>query len=373
MKFDEMLAKQAEANNALLPQKPLCYTDSVLNAAENQELVTRYPDGSWSFDDLVSVIAMSTHDSFPFMMVRAGFLFHQRAGGTQIYFEDGFLTPPHKHNFVELAYVLEGQFHKQIEGKDYVFNRGEFFLLNRDVSHGEYYYRNNSAVIWLRLSSAFFGSSMQYKNMVMSGESEEFLRRFVMDSSRKYFFVRFTPPRPHQPTNQNTRLQNADEAPSQISNLFEQIFDELTLPRPGGVDIVIGYVKRLLALIPENNYQVSVEWNNRERTENHLFEKIRFLLEDRYEDVSMGDLIAAFGHNTDYFNRLIRRHTGMTYSAFLQNIRMERAVLLLKTTEFTVAEIARKTGYENVNYFYKIFTGKYGIKPKEMRKAQGRS
>jgi AraC-like DNA-binding protein len=59
----------------------------------------------------------------------------------------------------------------------------------------------------------------------------------------------------------------------------------------------------------------------------------------------------------------------MTYSAFLQNIRLERAALLLKTTDCTVAEIARKIGYENVSYFYKIFTGKYGIKPREMRKA----
>jgi AraC-like DNA-binding protein len=59
----------------------------------------------------------------------------------------------------------------------------------------------------------------------------------------------------------------------------------------------------------------------------------------------------------------------MTYSVFVQNIRLERAEFLLKNTEFQVAEIARKIGYENVSYFYKIFTGKYGIKPKEMRKA----
>jgi hypothetical protein len=198
MKFDEILTKPAQMNGLFLPKTQNHYADSVLNAAENQELVTFYPDTSRSFDDLVSVIAMSTSDGLPFMMVRAGFLFHHRTGETQIYFEDGFLTPPHKHNFVELAYVLEGQIHKQIEGKDYIFNQGEFFLLNRNVSHGEYYYRKNSVVVWLRLSNAFFDRSMNHRDMALAGgEPEEFLRRFVMNDNREYFFVHFTPPPPH--------------------------------------------------------------------------------------------------------------------------------------------------------------------------------
>jgi AraC-like DNA-binding protein len=187
---------------------------------------------------------------------------------------------------------------------------------------------------------------------------------FLSFTATGFFFFYVLPP-PPPPPHTHTHKDS-----SQILYLFEQIFDELTLPRPGGVHIVIGYVERLLSLIPRN-YKVSVEWNenNRKRTENHLFAKIRFLLEDCYEDVSMQDLISAFGHNTDYFNRLIKRHTGMTYSAFLQNIRLERAEFLLKATEFPVAEIACKTGYESLGYFYKIFTKKFGIKPNEMREA----
>jgi AraC-like DNA-binding protein/mannose-6-phosphate isomerase-like protein (cupin superfamily) len=359
MRFDEMLIKPVKTNDLLLPKTQSRYPDFAV--AGRRELVTFYPDTSQSFDDLVSVIATSTGEGLPFMMVHAGFLFHRRTGGTRIYFEDGFLTPPHKHNFVELAYILEGQLHKQIEGKEYVFNRGEFFLLNRGVRHGEYYYRKNSAVVWLRLSSAFFDRAMHYKNIALTvgKELEEFLRRFAMNSSREYYFVRFIPPpSPVHPYGD----------PSQISSLFEQIFDELTLPRPGSIHIVIGYVERLLSLIPRN-CKFSVEWSNRKGTENQLFEKIRCLLEDCYEDVSMRELIAAFGHNADYFNRLIKRHTGMTYSAFHQSIRLERAAFLLKTTEFSVEEIAHKIGYENLSYFYKIFTEKFRVKPHEMRKA----
>jgi AraC-like DNA-binding protein len=140
----------------------------------------------------------------------------------------------------------------------------------------------------------------------------------------------------------------------------------LARPQPGVTHIIIGYIERLLSLLPLD-YRVSVAWKECNAAENDLFGKICFLLEDCHEDVSLRDLVAAFGHNIDYFNRLIKRHTGMTYSAFLQNIRLEKAKLLLKTTEFPIEEIARKVGYENLSYFYKIFTNKFQMKPKAMR------
>jgi hypothetical protein len=172
MKFDEIRIKPAKMNSLVPPKTPLRYTDFTADTGD-RELVTFYPDTSRSFNDLVSVNAMSTGDDFPFMMVRAGFLFHHRTGGERIYFEDGFLSQPHKNNFVELAYVIEGQFHKQIAGKEYDFNQGEFVLLNRDISHGEYYYRRNSAVVCLWLSSAFFDKSMNHRDIALAGREPE--------------------------------------------------------------------------------------------------------------------------------------------------------------------------------------------------------
>jgi AraC-like DNA-binding protein len=72
-------------------------------------------------------------------------------------------------------------------------------------------------------------------------------------------------------------------------------------------------------------------------------------------------------YNPDYFNRLIREYTGMTYSKFLQHIRLEKAGYLLKTTGYPVEDISRRVGYENLGYFYKIFYEKYRTTPKGFR------
>jgi AraC-like DNA-binding protein len=253
---------------------------------------------------------------------------------------------------MELDYVMEGRFHKQIEGKDYVFNKGEFLLINQGVSHSDYLYSRNMTVITLHISNEFLNKTMNHSEIALAGkEAEEFYNRFITKGRGEYHFVRFTPKEHSTPV------------------LFEQIINELIEPGAGSSYIVMGYVDRLLSLIPLE-YQVDVEWGGKKVAEKNLFEKILFLLEDCHEDVSLQDLVAAFGHNPDYFNRLIKRYRGMTYSEFLQNIRLEKAEQLLRSTEYPVEVIAGKVGYKNMSYFYKIFMEKFQMSPGEMRKIQ---
>ena len=79
---------------------------------------------------------------------------------------------------------------------------------------------------------------------------------------------------------------------------------------------------------------------------------------------------ASFHFQKDYFNRLIKKNTGMTYSEYLQNIRLSEAQKLLLHTEMSISDIAEHVGYHNKGYFYKIFTQKYGMTPAEYRKKE---
>jgi AraC-like DNA-binding protein len=343
----------SEINNRFLSETRLHYSDIVPDSGK-QFYITYYPDGSRSFDDLFSSICMVTMDGSPVMSVFGSYLLQHTSGKVEFSFEDGFLTPAHKNNYIELNYVIEGRFHKQIEGKDYIFDKGDFLLINHDVENSEYMYSRNFAVITMQISNSFFDKTMNHSDITLAGnEAEEFFNRYIIKGRSEYLFIRCSP----------------KEHSSPVPALLEQIIDELIEPRTGSAYIVMGYAARLLSLLPLK-YKVTVERRDRKDAENRLFEKIRFLLEDCYEDVSIRDLVAAFGYNADYFNRLIKRHTGMTYSAFLQNIRLEKANLLLRTTEYPVVEIARKVGYSNVGFFYKIFTKKFQILPNEMRKKQ---
>ena len=58
---------------------------------------------------------------------------------------------------------------------------------------------------------------------------------------------------------------------------------------------------------------------------------------------------------------------GMSVSAYLRAVRMERALDLLTETELPVEEIAVQVGYMGKNNFYKAFRGTYGHTPNAIR------
>lgn len=57
----------------------------------------------------------------------------------------------------------------------------------------------------------------------------------------------------------------------------------------------------------------------------------------------------------DYFSRLFKEHTGSRPLQYIQNKRIERAQLLLTTTNYSLQQIADMIGLPNISYFNRLF------------------
>lgn len=68
-----------------------------------------------------------------------------------------------------------------------------------------------------------------------------------------------------------------------------------------------------------------------------------------------------------YFLFLFKRETSLTFVDFLTSVRIEKAKLLLASTEKNITEIAYEVGFNNPNYFSSIFRKLAGMSPKEYR------
>jgi quercetin dioxygenase-like cupin family protein len=155
MIIEDILAEISSRKYPFSPETFPKYQDIVLNAGKHSPF-TIYPDKSRSIDDLISVVGMITSEKSPLLSILSSFLLHRKAGGIQVYFDDGLSTPPHTHNYAELGYVAEGQFNTHIEGRDYLLNKGDLFLINKNTPHNEYLYRKNSVVLFLSIVNTFF-------------------------------------------------------------------------------------------------------------------------------------------------------------------------------------------------------------------------
>ena len=64
------------------------------------------------------------------------------------------------------------------------------------------------------------------------------------------------------------------------------------------------------------------------------------------------------------------RELGETFIEYLTNVRIRRAIELLRTTALTSSEIAYQVGYHNPRYFFSVFRKVAGLPPNEFRRQQ---
>ena len=90
---------------------------------------------------------------------------------------------------------------------------------------------------------------------------------------------------------------------------------------------------------------------------------LNYIHENLHENLTVKQL-ADFCHlNTDYFSRVFHENFGMRPNKYIQSKRIERAQLLLLSTNNSLKQIAEKVGLENLSYFNRIFKSHTGVTP----------
>lgn len=102
--------------------------------------------------------------------------------------------------------------------------------------------------------------------------------------------------------------------------------------------------------------------------EDSSIEKIQNYLHSHYcEDITLNQIAEVLFLNPAYISRLVKEQTGKNYTELVMEMRIEKAVELLKNTDMYVYEIADKVGYKNLKYFYRVFHKIVGKTPSDYR------
>jgi AraC-like DNA-binding protein len=85
-------------------------------------------------------------------------------------------------------------------------------------------------------------------------------------------------------------------------------------------------------------------------------------------ELDLEGVVAGTGANRNKVNDLLKTELGMTFTGYVNKLRLtEAARLLTEKSAATVAEIAYSVGYANVSYFNRLFKEEYGCTPKSFR------
>ena len=97
----------------------------------------------------------------------------------------------------------------------------------------------------------------------------------------------------------------------------------------------------------------------------HALEYIRQNVADR---ITVSEL-ADFCHCSEsYIRRIFKRRTGVNINIYVNKMRVEQAKNYLSKSENSIAEIALGVGFNDPNYFSRVFTQIIGISPSEYRR-----
>ncbi|UKS27903.1 response regulator [Paenibacillus sp. HWE-109] len=89
------------------------------------------------------------------------------------------------------------------------------------------------------------------------------------------------------------------------------------------------------------------------------------------ERIRLEDVSERLHVNPNYFSTLFKRETGKNFIDYLNEVRINESMKLLRHTDYKVFEISMSVGYGNFSYFNKIFKRISGVTPQTYRESGG--
>ena len=257
--------------------------------------------------------------------------------------------PPHKHNYFELIYMVQGTTTHIIGGKDrVVLTPGSLLFLNQEVSHEILPAGEDDIAVNFIILPQFFDAAMP--TLQQGHPLWMFLVRSLRDGGTPMYLTFFV----------------GNELP--VQNLVENLIYILSHGGSSNNEIerqTVNLLLQHLAACTDSLGIVSEEARQRAMVMRVLHE-----IEENYRSCTLASLAESEGVSESALSRLIIQETGVRFTELLLTVRFQRAAYLLRETNLSVSEITAAIGYENASFFYRHFSKLYGCSPREYRQKQ---
>ncbi|WP_419239774.1 helix-turn-helix transcriptional regulator [Photobacterium leiognathi] len=92
-----------------------------------------------------------------------------------------------------------------------------------------------------------------------------------------------------------------------------------------------------------------------------------YIQENFHRAISRESIAHRFNITPNHLSRLFRQQGHMRLADYICWVRLERAKFMLKKYNFRLAEVATRCGFQDMNYFCRVFKNKTGRTPTEYR------
>lgn len=104
-----------------------------------------------------------------------------------------------------------------------------------------------------------------------------------------------------------------------------------------------------------------------------IMEAQKYVMANLSQNISVQEISDQLRLHPAYLSRVYKLETGENISEYMTRLKLEKSVHLLTISTMKIYEIAIEIGYQNPNYFNKVFKKHFGLTPQEYRNTKAQS
>lgn len=254
----------------------------------------------------------------------------------------GYDMPPHRHDRMEIMYVLSGRCAIPMPDGTVFLRRGEFILLDAAAPHG------------LQVADDTVCRMMNIEFVMARGACSLPLRAAAQRHPALRKFLASARP----------ALVFADT--EDVAGVLRRMFGCLdTAAEEGALELELLSVELLLTLARLYGEGDSI----RNVGYIHVRRAMRFMAQNYFREIGIADIAGHVGIAEGYLSRLFKKSSGQTVVQHLTDLRMAKAKMLLEKTGLPIVDISGAVGVPSRRYFNELFKKQTGKTPGAYRRA----
>lgn len=255
----------------------------------------------------------------------------------------------HHHEYIEMIYVYSGECHQIVNGISIIMKKGEVCLLDTNVLHSIESTSEDDIIINCLMSKKYLDDILLDR---LSGNdliSSFFIRALYRNNDFNEYIL--------------FNSSESEKLPKLMEAVLCEYFDKSLCSDEVINSYMIIIFSELLRI-----FENKTNSQSRDLLKNGSITDIVLYIQNNCKDATLTSVAEHFHFHPNYLSATIKKYTSNNFTFVLQEAKLKKASFLLKNSDIPVIEVANNVGYENTNFFYKIFKKYYACNPTEYRK-----
>ena len=256
----------------------------------------------------------------------------------------GSVIPPHNHDYFEINYVISGKCAQYIGGNTFILEEGDFLLMPPSVCHAPGVVGNSKCVNILMRSEWI--RSLEKK--LIAYDLDSFITRMQRQNTYMVF---------------SAKDGRAFESANSLTEMFENKNSRTRYHELYAESLAL----KMLLELSECKCTETFYTSPKPYVSGNIPEAILQYIKDNISTAELESTADHFGYSPSHLSRLIKKHTGNGFSAYIMLQRMLRAEQLLSKTDIPIGKIPAMIGLDSKEYFSRMFKRFNNVSPSEYR------